>query len=229
MKRTATFIFFLIFILTSDLFSQSKKLGNWGIITVVLPSNMKHRWGGYIEGQVRTDESLFNHLYYHEYKTGVSYALAKQAVALLGTGRYTTYNYKDLNDGPTIEENRIWEQLTYTQYFNRLKFEHRGRVEQRWLNNIYRNRYRYRLNVIVPVNHPKLEPGTYFITAFNELFFNNRSPSFERNRVASTLGYMLNKSLTIQTGWLYQYNHASGGNSAKHNLTLNLTYQITRK
>jgi hypothetical protein len=221
-------IFTVFVFFSNQIKAQSRKVGNWEIVTIVLPSNMDHRWGGYIEGQVRTDELLYNHAFYYEYKGGVSYAITKQAVALIGTGRYTTYDYRDLDLGPTIEENRVWEQFTYTQYLHRIKIEHRGRIEQRWLDDIYRNRFRYRLNAVLPVNHLKLQAKTFLISAFEEVFFNNRAPNFERNRIAASIGYQFDKSLTIQTGWLHQYNHTSSGDNAKHNMTVNITYQIAR-
>jgi hypothetical protein len=228
MLRLPHLFFILLLVSFKSSYSQSKKTGNWGIITINLPSTEKHRWGGYFESQVRTDKILFNHLYYYELKTGVSYAITKNMIALLGTGRYTTYDYQDLSDGPTIEETRIWQQLIFTHLIDRVKFEHRGRIEQRWLNEVYRNRYRYRLNVTVPINHPKLIANTVFVSAFNEIFLNNRHPNFERNRITGTLGYQFTKAFSMQTGWLYQYNNTLNGTNAKYNLTLNMTYSIQR-
>ena len=229
MRNLFTTAFFSFLLVTQICLAQSKKPGTWGLVTIVLPSNTDHRWGGYMEMQARTDEMFFGKLFYHELKGGVSYAIDNNYVALIGTGRYTTYDYLDFDKGPTITENRVWEQMTFTQYLSRIKIEHRYRVEQRWVNEVYRNRFRYRLNLVVPLNEQKMKAGTAFISAFNEIFLNNKQPNFERNRVSTSLGYQFSKSITAQAGWVYQYNNTASGTNAKNNLIINFTYQIQRK
>ncbi|MCD0488808.1 DUF2490 domain-containing protein [Pedobacter sp. MC2016-14] len=229
MHRFLRLSLFLLLFSSQSAYTQSKKTGTWGLFTVVLPSNTDHRWGGYFESQARTDELFFGKLFYHEFKGGLSYAIDNNYVALIGTGRYTTYDYLDFDKGPTITENRVWEQMTFTQYLSRIKIEHRYRVEQRWVNQAYRNRFRYRLNLVVPLNEKKMKAGTAFVSAFNEIFLNNKQPNFERNRVSTSLGYQFSKSITAQAGWVYQYNNALAGTNAKNNLIINFTYQIQRK
>ncbi len=210
-------------------FAQSNKTGTWAITTVVLPSNADHRWGGYMEAQLRTDELAFQKPFYNEIKGGISYALDNNYVLLLGTGHYTTYDYLDLDKGPTTRENRIWEQLTSTQYLNRIKIEHRYRAEQRWVNDRYRNRFRYRLNAVIPLNHRKMQSGTAFISAFDEIFLNNAQPHFERNRVSASAGYQFNARISAQLGWVNQYNTTATSTSDKNNMLVNVIYQIKRK
>ncbi|MXV14060.1 DUF2490 domain-containing protein [Hufsiella ginkgonis] len=229
MRRRLSFFITLLSFYVSTSFAQSNKTGTWGILTFVLPSNKDQRWGGYAESQARTDELLFNRIFYHEFKTGISYAIDNNYVALIGTGRYTTYDYTDLDKGPTTRENRLWEQLTFTQYLSRIKFEHRYRIEQRWVNAGYRNRFRYRLNVVVPFNHKSMGAKTAFLSVFDEIFLNNEQPHFERNRVAASLGYQLSSSITLQAGWLNQYNNTLAGTNDKNNLLINVSYQIKRK
>lgn len=219
----------LLIIFSAKAYSQSGKTGTWGIATIVLPANTEHRWGGYAEVQARTDEVLFNKFFYDEFKTGISYALNNNYVALMGIGRYTTYDYTDTDKGPLTTENRLWEQFTFAHYLKRIKFEHRYRAEQRWVNDNYRNRFRYRLNAVVPVNNMKVEPGTFFISVFDEIFLNNIQPIFERNRVGGTFGYQFTPTITIQTGWVNQFNNTLTSTNSKNNLILNFTYQIQRK
>lgn len=209
--------------------AQNSKTGTWGLATLVLPSDTNHRWGGYTELQARTN-TVFNQFFYYEVKGGVSYALKQNLIALLGTGRYTTYIYGHLSAGPTTTETRLWEQLILNEATGRFKFENRVRIEQRWLNVGYRNRFRYRLNLIVPFNHVNMEPETWFTSVYDEVFFNNKEPNFERNRISATLGYKFDRSLSLQAGWINQYNHnylTYSGN--KNNLLVILIYQINRK
>lgn len=207
--------------------AQNDKTGVFGIGTVVLPGDSTHRWGGYIELQARSNQ-FFNEFYYFETKGGISFDIAKNYTALIGGGRYITEDNDNIGQS-RVSEFRMWEQLTVNNFLNRVKIEHRYRAEQRWLNGIYRNRFRYRVNFVVPLNHPKIEPGTYFVSVFDEIFLNNKAPHFERNRFSATLGYQFDKSLSVQAGWLNQYNYNLTAAGAKNNLALTVMYRINRK
>jgi len=208
--------------------AQNNKTGTWGIGTIVLPGDSTHNWGGYIELQTRSNE-FFNQFYYYETKGGVSYDIAKNYTALIGTGRYITYDYNDLDAPATVKEFRMWEQLTINNFLNRVKIEHRYRAEQRWLNGIYRNRFRYRINLVVPLNHKKVEAKTWFFSVFDEIFLNNKAPHFERNRFSAGLGYQFDKSLSVQAAYLDQYNYSLASQGGKNNLAITVMYRINRK
>lgn len=229
LKNTALVLLTLIMVLLfSTANAQNNKAGTWGIATVVLPGDSTHRWGGYIELQARAN-TLFNQFFYYETKGGVSYDIAKNYTALVGTGRYVTYDFNNLDAPPTVKEFRMWEQLTINSFLDRIKIEHRYRAEQRWLNGIYRNRFRYRLNLVVPLNHRKIEAKTFFISVFDEIFLNNVAPHFERNRFSAAFGYQFDKSLSVQAGWLDQYNYNLTTAGAKNNLAITVMYRINRK
>lgn len=90
-------------------------------------------------------------------------------------------------------------------YLGRLKFEHRYRIEQRWTTALgYRNRFRYRINSVVPINHNKVEPGVFYGSAYDEIFLTNSNPHLERNRVFGGAGYQVSKHFNAQLGYLYQ-------------------------
>jgi hypothetical protein len=231
MLKNITYLTLITIVLTISSLkvnAQNNKTGTWGIATVVLPGDSTHKWGGYIELQARANE-LFNQFFYYETKGGVSYDIAKNYTALFGTGRYVTNDFTNLAAPPTVQEFRMWEQLTINSFLDRIKLEHRYRAEQRWLNGIYRNRFRYRLNVVVPLNHKKIEPKTYFVSVFDEVFFNNKAPHFERNRFSAAVGYQFDKSLSVQAGYLDQYNYSLTSAGAKNNLAITVMYRINRK
>lgn len=208
--------------------AQDSKTGTWGIITVLMPGDSVHRWGGYAELQLRTN-GAFSQFQYYEAKAGVSYDIDKNFVALMGTGTYHTYDYLDLSKGPNTNEYRVWEQMTINQYLTPIKFEHRYRVEQRWVNGDYRNRFRYRLNMFIPLNNTKIVAKTWFLSIFDEVFFNNKAPNFERNRISASLGYQFDKKWIVQAGWINQRNYVVNQSSAKNNVMLTLMYRINRK
>lgn len=218
----------LLMICSFNVKAQDSKVGTWGIATVVLPGDSAHKWGGYSELQIRTNGPISQFQYY-EAKAGVSYDLDKNFIALLGTGTYHTYDYTDVNAGPVTNEFRLWEQMTVNQFLYRLKFEHRYRVEQRWVNGDYRNRFRYRLNMFIPLNNTKIVAKTWFLSLFDEVFFNNKAPNFERNRVSAALGYQFDKKWIAQAGWINQRNYGATTSSGKNNIMLMLMYRINRK
>lgn len=222
-------LFFLLTVLSPQVNAQDSKTGTWGIITVSLPGDTTHRVGGYIELQTRTNK-FFNESFYYEVKGGISYDIAKNYTTLLGMGRYVTYDYADLDAPPTRLETRLWEQLVINQFVSRLKLEHRYRVEQRFFDGgDYRNRFRYRLNMAVPVNDIKIDAKTIFVSLFDEVFLTNKAPHFERNRFFWGLGYQFDKSLSVTAGWMNQYNYTLSSGDAKNNLAINLQYRINRK
>lgn len=217
--------------------------GSWGSATLQLPGGGGHRWGGFAEGQVRTNASLFRQYFYHELKGGVSYDVNSNFTVLLGGGRYLTSDYQDLEAGPLINEKRVWQQAVLSQYAKRLKLEHRYRVEQRWQGlrdgrTEFRQRLRYRLNLFLPLNTPTITTGTVFLSVYDEVFLNPRGPVFERNRLYAGVGYQLSRHWLVQAGWLRQANYTQPafqqgvftppGTAAKNNLALNVVYRLTR-
>lgn len=215
----------LLCLASSVAFSQESHTGAWNVISTRL--TLSDKWSLFNELQFRS-HSFYNDHYYYEIKGGVSYSLNKNFSFLLGTGKYMTYTTGGNFTKPiTANEYRVWEQLTMNQYLERLKFEHRYRVEQRWFNNgTYRNRFRYRLNAVLPLNHRKMGPGTFYLSAFDEVFLTNKSPFFERNRFFAGGGYQFSRYLTLQPGYLYQFDYKNGAHMAKHFFQLTLMIDI---
>jgi len=196
----------LILLAVQFSFAQNDKLGTWNIVN--FKYNADQKWSVWAESQTRS-QLFFNHFFYYEIKGGIGYSINKNFSFLFGTGRYATYS----NDGNfkkpfANEEFRLWQQITMNQYLDRLKFEHRYRIEQRWLSNGgYRNRFRYRLNVVLPLKNKRLDPKTFYLTAFEEVFLTNKAPYFERNRIFGGFGYKFNNAFVLQPGYIYQFDY----------------------
>lgn len=146
-------------------------------------------------------------------RTGVNYHLNKDAFVTLGYAHITGYDYESPQRAPESTEHRIWQQLIMNNYVGRVKFEHRYRIEQRWVNSNYRNRFRYRVMAFVPLNKPKMEPGAWFLGLYDEVFVNGEiafTPFFDRNRLYGAVGYNVSKSTNFQVGMLNQRVNAFG-------------------
>lgn len=210
--KTTLLIFLLA--LSCLAFSQQSDLGTWNVVNTKV--NLTSKWSVFNELQLRS-MSFYNHFYYYEIKGGVAYAINKNFSFLVGSGKYMTYSDSGNFKKPvTADEVRLWEQITMNHYLDRIKFEHRYRVEQRWLKSGYRNRFRYRLAGAIPFNKNKFETGTIYFTAFDEVFFTNSAPYFERNRIFAGAGYQFSKHVTLQPGWLYQFDYRDNKGTGKH-------------
>ncbi len=203
-----------IFFCTKAL-AQNEGLGTWNIANFRYSFNKK--WSVWSELQTRSNQ-FYNHFYYHELKAGFQYNLTDAAALLMGTGQYTTYSPGGNFKSPVLtHESRLWQQVTLTNNISRLKLEHRYRIEQRWLTQGYRNRFRYRLSSIVPLNNATLQPHVFYLTAFDEIFLTNQKPHFERNRLYGGAGYQFSKTFTLQCGFITQYDYRAIGTSITNN------------
>ena len=137
-------------------------------------------------------------------RTGLNYHLNENAFVTAGYAYIPSYFYDTEQSAPEQEEHRIWQQLIMNNYLGRVKFEHRYRVEQRWVEDDYRNRFRYRLMAFIPLNKKQMEPKTIFIGLYDEIFVNGEQVFFDRNRAYAALGYQINATTQVQAGLLHQ-------------------------
>lgn len=210
MRRVISFISLII------LFNQSSKgqTGSWNILNVKVDLN--DRWNFFGEAQIRSLK-LYDDFHYYELKGGFTYAISKTFSASTGFGIFDTYSPGGNFKSPMVnDEFRSWLQISMQQYEKRLKFEHRYRAEQRFTNNGFRNRFRYRLSSIYPLNKAKVEPKTLFLNISDEIFFTDKAPYFERNRLFLGLGYELSESFSIQSGYLKQFDYRINDETGKN-------------
>jgi hypothetical protein len=128
-------------------------------------------------------------------------------------------------------EHRIWEQLLYNHKLKNIFVSHRFRLEQRFIsksavvNNeleneefLHANRLRYFIRNILPLQKQQnaFAKGV-FAAVQNEVFANIGNTAnvngkfFDQNRLYLAIGYRVNASCDIETGYLNQYN--SGRNN----------------
>ncbi len=121
-----------------------------------------------------------------------------------GYGFITNYAGSKELFSPDRVEHRIWQQMIGVTPLSRVRFEHRLRLEQRWLDGDYSNRFRYRLMASIPINQEKLGDGALAIHFYDELFLNITDNPFDRNRLYGAVGYHFSNSHQIQAGYLRQ-------------------------
>lgn len=223
-------IFFtiMVFILWSNAtIAQTSDLGSWNILNMKYNHSDKLSFFG--EAQLRSLK-FYNNYHYYEYKGGFNYKVYKNVKLTLGAGSYQTYKEGgDFVLPKNNDEFRIWPQVILFQSVGELKIEQRYRAELRWTSNGYRNRFRYRLGVSYPFGKERNEYKPYQISASNELFFTDKEPFFERNRLLFAFNYKASKSTTLQIGYLHQFDYKINDETGRDFLVVGFYYDIFRK
>ena len=206
---------------------QSLDLGTWNVVNLKL--NTSEKWSFFGEAQLRSLR-FYNHFHYYEYKGGVNYSLHKAVKVSLAAGSYQTYaeggNFKLPKNN---NEFRLWPQLIIFNNINRLKLEQRYRVEMRWTSNGYRNRFRYRIGASYPFGKKVNGYQPFSASITNELFFTDREPYFERNRMQFSLNYRATLGTTLQIGFLHQFDYRINDETGRDFLVLGFYHEIFRK
>jgi hypothetical protein len=192
-------------------------------------------WGVHLEAQNRVSDwgKDWQQLLL---RPGVNYQFNPNLSASVGYGFVRTYPYGELPVPHRFDEHRIWEQLQYKQELLGLKWTHRFRLEQRWIEELQKlpdgryqtenwrgeQRFRYLLRTEFPLTADK----RLYLPVWNEAFF-NFGPNilgnhFDQNRAFVGLGWQVAKHLRMETGYLEQTVHRRGGKNWEHNHTISV-------
>lgn len=137
-------------------------------------------------------------------RTGIGYDLTENNNnVLLGYGFILSRPYINGEKTENIEH-RIFQQYITKQKFGRFNLQHRYRLEERFLEDDFRMRFRYFLGLAIPINNKEMQPKTFYASAYNEMFLHFDRPVFDRNRVYGALGYVISKNLRIEAGYMNQ-------------------------
>ena len=180
------------------------KLGNWLIYNGTF--RFSDHWSMFTEAQVRLWEvaSNVNELLV---RASAHYNFSPNVMVGLGYLRADSWPFED-GDRETIE-NRLYQQFGLLMSWDRTRFEHRYRLEQRWLQSDgetrYSTRLRYRLQVTTPLNRKSMEPGAIFLNFYDEIFINfDETRVFDQNRLYGAGGYQFTEHSNLQLGLLWQ-------------------------
>ncbi|MEX2485798.1 MAG: DUF2490 domain-containing protein [Brumimicrobium sp.] len=147
---------------------------------------------------------------------GIKYVFSKNFSAT--AGGVLRLNLTSKNDktkyNKMVLEPRLWHEYLFAMPFERFMVYHRLRFEHRWSKPndvgaefIYRNRYRYMFQMKIPINKPKLVPGTYYFSPFIELIMQSGksvvSNPLEDLRLYPHVGYIYNTKISFSAGMLY--------------------------
>lgn len=191
---------FLFIFFTLHLTAQTEGLGTWNNFSARFVLNKK--WDALLEGQLRSQKVVYDFSNY-EYRASLLYHFPNEVSVLGGMGRFVSFqldgNFKD----PMInDEFRIWEQFIVNNHIGIVRLEHRYRIEQRFTSILgYRNRFRYRLNAIIPFQNKLVKNKTFYASIFNELMVSNEGPYFEQNSIFAGIGYQFSRHFSFLGGY----------------------------
>lgn len=192
-----------IFIFAQFSQAQSSDLGNWWIYFG--NKKLNDKWNIHHEVQYR-NYNIAGDLEQLLLRAGVGYNLSeKNNNLLIGYGFIRSENYLDTTDTKeVVNEHRIYQQFITKQSFGRFSLQHRYRFEERFVEDVFKVRFRYFLAAKVALNKPKIENKTFYLSAYNEIFVGTQNQFFDRNRVYAGLGYALKPNLKFEVGYMSQ-------------------------
>ncbi|MBK8506466.1 MAG: DUF2490 domain-containing protein [Saprospiraceae bacterium] len=199
MNRTLLILF--LGQLAAPLVAQGE-FGNW--MMYFGQNRISHKFSIHSEVQYRHHTILPTDVEQLLLRMGLNYHVASNAILTAGYGYITSYDFDGDYRMADKKEHRIWQQFLLTNQLGRIKFEHRYRIEQRWVDQIYSSRFRYRLMAFIPLNRSVIEPGAWFLGVYDEVFLNTKNTFFDRNRLFGGFGYQLSKASSFQLGFLNQ-------------------------
>lgn len=220
-------ILFLLTFLNYPSNGQSKfDLGSWNIVNIKL--NVHKKWSVFAEAQIRSLR-FYHHFHYHEYKAGVNFLTHPNVLLTLGAGNYDTYREGGNFIWPKNNaEIRLWPQVTLLHPIWILRIEQRYRAEFRFTSSGYRNRFRYRLGLSLPFGKDKNGIKRFTAQVSNELFFTDKEPYFERNRVQIGLGFKVHKIVSLQLGYLHQFDYKINDETERDFLVLGVYIELSK-
>ncbi|NIF04638.1 DUF2490 domain-containing protein [Chryseobacterium sp. Tr-659] len=202
MRKVFTKLAFTVLGLGSILtFAQKSDLGAWYMYFGNNKISKKLNWHNEI--QYRNFDAVGD-LEQLLIRTGIGYDLTENNNnVLLGYGFILSQPYVNGEKKENIEH-RIFQQYITKQKFGRFNIQHRYRLEERFLEDDFRMRFRYMLGLNIPITKKEMLPKTLYASVYNEIFLHFDSPVFDRNRVYGALGYVINKNMRIEAGYMNQ-------------------------
>jgi hypothetical protein len=221
-------------------------------VTHIGDHRLSERWGFHTEGHLRRANTGADPQQLL-LRPAINYHLHPDVLLSVGYSYYYNYRYGQYPIRAENWEHNVYQQVQLTQRFGKLALSYRFRLEQRFLAQLnavaddpedhvfdrynYQSRFRLRVMATWPLGkHQKVEAKTWFLSAYDEFFFNfgddRRIDHMQQNRLSGLLGYQWNKHGNVQLGYLQQIIQRPGAalgrdlHEMNRTLHLILTYNL---
>ncbi len=197
------FRFLLFLLIPVSMHAQESAVGNW--MMYFGNQKLSDRWNWHNEIQYR-NYNFAGDLEQLLFRTGIGYNLsANNNNLLLGYAYIHGEPYVAGTDEKTnVNEHRIFQQFISRQQFGRFYLQHRYRIEERFIEEDFKMRFRYFLGLNVPINKKEMVSKTIYLSLYNEIFIQPKSPVFDRDRVYGAIGYVFSSNLKVEAGLMAQ-------------------------
>ena len=197
------FRFLLFLLIPVSMHAQESAVGNW--MMYFGNQKLSDRWNWHNEIQYR-NYNFAGDLEQLLLRTGIGYNLsANNNNLLLGYAYIHGEPYIAGTDEKTnVNEHRIFQQFISRQQFGRFYLQHRYRIEERFIEEDFKMRFRYFLGLNVPITKKEMVSHAVYLSLYNEIFIQPKSPVFDRDRVYGALGYVFSSSLKVEAGMMAQ-------------------------
>ena len=196
-------LYAILLLLPLQAAAQESMKGNW--LMYFGNQKINDRWNWHNEIQYRS-YNFAGDLEQLLLRTGIGYNLsANNNNLLLGYAYIHSEPYVAGTDDKTkVNENRIFQQLISRQQFGRVYLQHRYRIEERFIEDDFKMRFRYFLGLNLPINKKEMVSDAIYLSLYNEIFLQPQSPVFDRDRIYVAIGYVFSKNLRAEAGWMTQ-------------------------
>lgn len=193
----------IICLLPLQMAAQESQTGNW--MMYFGNQKLSDRWNWHNEIQYR-NYNFAGDLEQLLLRTGIGYNLsANNNNLLLGYAYIHGEPYVAGTDEKTnVNEHRIFQQLISRQQFGRFYLQHRYRIEERFIEEDFKMRFRYFLGLNIPFNKKEMVSKALYLSLYNEIFIQPKSPVFDRDRVYGAIGYVFSSNLKVEAGLMVQ-------------------------
>jgi hypothetical protein len=196
---------------TAPSHADQNDLQSWTILNANVPISNDKRWQIYFEAQPRMGDDI-SQMERLLIRPALGYRYDEQLTFHLGYAWTPTFMDTEYQSD-FRNENRIWQQATFSHSLGYVEIVHRLRQEQRFIDDAssVSNRFRYLLRG----SYKFCDCQDWGITGYNELFVNLNSveqgprAGFDRNRVFAGPFFEIGKS-RLEVGYIGEYGKRFG-------------------
>ncbi|MEY4051146.1 MAG: DUF2490 domain-containing protein [Chitinophagia bacterium] len=193
----------LLGVIHLSVMGQSNDLGTW----IIYFGNQKinDKWNIQSDFQYR-DYRFLSQRNQLLARAGIGYNLKQNnhnillGYAYIATDIYDQYN---ISNGTKVE-NRVYQQYLYKNNIGTNSLTHRFRIEERFFPNEFGLRGRYFISLLKPLSKTNGGGSKTYLSLYNELFVDIKGAQFDRNRIYTGIGFGINESLRVETGYMIQ-------------------------
>jgi len=202
---------------------------------------LNEKWGLHTEYQFRR-HGIIADWQQSLARIGLDYHVNNSTMITGGYGWIVSFPYGEQPAATFSNEHRIWQQLILKHKSEKVSFQHRYRLEQRFLENAslndigerttdgyrFRQRARYRFFASIPLTSDAEGNTQIFAAAYDEVFLGFGEGIgqniLDQNRLYFGLGYKINTQSNIQAGYLFHRVFKGDVITRENNHTLNVGY-----